>query len=89
VEDTVTQVVFTPLLNHVLLRIEAEPEASSIIAVQKSVEGLTRFGTVTAVGPECREIRIGMRVLASITAGVELPGGIMVTEQAILGIAHE
>jgi co-chaperonin GroES (HSP10) len=90
VEDTVTQVVFTPLLNHVLLRLEPEPEASSIIAVQKSVEGLTRFGTVTAVGPEVRDIKVGQRVLASITASVQIQDTIhMVAEPAILGVCHE
>jgi co-chaperonin GroES (HSP10) len=83
-------VTFTPLLNHVLLRLEAEPEASSIIAVQKSVEGLTRFGTVTAVGPEVRDVKVGQRVLASITAGVEIQSKvIMVAEAAVLGVCHE
>ena len=83
-------VVFNPLLSNVVLRLEPEPERSTVIHVQKTLVDLARFGTITAVGPEVRDVRVGHRVLASITAGVELSDGVvMVKESAILGVEHE
>lgn len=83
-------VTMKPLLNNLLLKIEPEPEVSKIIAVQKTTEGLARFGRITAVGPEVRDVKTGQRVLASITAGMELGQGVvMIQESAVLGIHHE
>lgn len=82
-------VTFAPLTNHLLLALEPEPERSSIIAVQRGVEDLTRFGRITAIGPEVRDLRVGQRVLASITAGVEIQEQVvMITEDVVLGIEH-
>ena len=82
-------VVLAPLTNHVLLRLEPEPERSTIIHVQKATVDLARFGKITATGPEVRDVKVGHRVLASITAGVELSEGVvMVKESAVLGIEH-
>lgn len=82
-------VTYTPLLNHVLLALEPEPEQSSVIQVQRATVGLTRFATVTAIGPEVREVKVGQRVLASLTAGVEIGEGVvMVPESSVLGVAH-
>lgn len=78
-----------PLWNQLLLVLDPEPEQSSIIQVQKNLVDLTRFATVKAVGPEVRDVKIGQRVLASVTAGVELPQGILITESAVLGILHQ
>jgi hypothetical protein len=77
-------VKFQPLTDHLLLTLEPEPELSGVIAVQRSLVGLTRFATVVSVGPEVRDSKPGDRVLASITAGTELPWGMLVSEQAIL-----
>jgi NADPH:quinone reductase-like Zn-dependent oxidoreductase len=45
---------------------------------------------VTAVGPEVRDVKVGQRVLASITASVQIQDTIhMVAEPAILGVCHE
>jgi hypothetical protein len=83
-------VVMNPLTNHLLLALEPDVEPSKIIAVQKATEGLVRFATVTAVGPEVRDVKPGQRVLASITAGVELGDRVvMIAESAILGTVHE
>lgn len=83
-------VAMSPLLNNLLLALEPEPEPSSIIAVQKSTEGLARFGRVTSVGPEVRDVKPGQRVLASITAGVEIGRGVvMIPETSVLGVQHE
>lgn len=79
-------VAFEPQGNLVLLSIEPDPEQSKIIAVQRSTEGLVRFGTVLSVGPEVRDVRPGVRVMASITAGVEIPGGVLVPESSIMGM---
>jgi hypothetical protein len=83
-------VVMNPLTNHLLLVLEPEPEQSTVIQVVRNVEGLARFGRVTAVGPEVRDVKPGQRVLASITAGVELGTGVvMIMEGNVLGVEHE
>jgi hypothetical protein len=79
-------VSFHPLINHVLLTLEPEPEQSSIIAVQKAVVDLVRYGRVTAIGPEVRDVKVGQRVLASVTAGVELDWGVLIPESSVLGL---
>ena len=83
-------VTLQPLLNHVTLRLEPEPEKSKIIAVQSAYESLARFGVVEAVGPEVRDVKVGMRVLASVTAGVQLDDGLtMIPEDSVLAFQHE
>ena len=82
-------VEFQPLISNVLIKVEPEPELSSVIAVQRSLEGLCRYGTVLAIGPEVRDVKVGQRVLASITAGVEMAQGTLIAETAIVGIVHE
>lgn len=85
-----TTATLAPLTNHLLLTIEPEPEASSIIAVQRATEGLARFGTVTAIGPEVRDVKPGQRVMASITASVQLNDNVhMIAESAVLGVVGE
>jgi hypothetical protein len=82
-------VTLHPLGANLLLRIEPEPEPSAVIAVQRRTEGLARFGTVTDIGPEVREVQVGQRILASITAGVELERGVvMIHEDAVLGLCQ-
>ena len=79
-------VTFQPLRNGVLLALEATPERSSIIAVQRSIEDLVRFATIVAVGPDVKDAKVGQRVIASVTAGAEVPGGTLVNETAIIGL---
>lgn len=80
---------FNPLCDNLLLVLEPEPEMSSIIAVQKQTQGLARFGEVSAIGPDVRDVVVGQRVLASITAGVEIQEGVvMIREHAVLGLCH-
>jgi hypothetical protein len=81
-----SRVEFVPLRNGVLLDVEPMPERSQVIAVQRAVEDLVRFARVVAIGPEVREAKVGQRVLASITAGVEVPGGHLIEETAIIGL---
>lgn len=77
-------VTFQPLMNGLLLQLEPEPEQSRVIHVQRSVQDLCRFGKVLTIGPEVRDIRKGQRVLASITAGIELQEGVlMIAETAV------
>ena len=77
---------FQPLVNNLLLTLEPEPEMSSIIHVQKALVDLVRYGEITAIGPEVRDLKVGQRVLASVTAGVELAEGVLIPETAVLGI---
>jgi hypothetical protein len=80
---------FQPLVNHLLITVEPDPPQSTIIDVQRATEGLARFGEVTAIGPEVRDVKVGQRVLASITAGVEIPSGTLISEDSVLGIEHQ
>ena len=77
-------VTFQPLRNGVLLALEPTPERSKLIAVQQSLEDLVRFATVVAVGPDVKDAKVGQKVLANITAGVEVPGGHLINEGAII-----
>jgi co-chaperonin GroES (HSP10) len=79
-------VTFQPLRNGVLLALEPTPEKSKLIQVAGSLEDLVRFATVVAVGPEVKDAKVGQRVLASVTAGVEVPGGMLIGEPAIIGL---
>ncbi len=80
-------VTFNPLRSGVLIALEPEPEQSKIIAVQKAHVDLVRYGTVQAIGPEVRDAKVGQRVLASITASVEVPGGLhLIKEENIIGL---
>jgi hypothetical protein len=82
-------VTLSPMTHHLLLVLEPEPEKSKTIVLAGQLEGLARFGKVISIGPEVRDIKVGMRVLASITAGVEVQAGVvMIAEGAVLGIAH-
>jgi hypothetical protein len=84
-----SRIEFQPLTNQLLITVEPEPPQSTIIDVQRSHEGLARFGEVTAIGPEVRDVKVGQRVLASITAAADTPWGHLISEEAVLGIQHE
>ena len=82
-------ITISPLTNHVILAVEPEPEKSKLIHVQSAVEGLARFARVQSVGPEVRDVKVGQRVLASLTAGAQIADKVtMVTEEAILGVVQ-
>jgi co-chaperonin GroES (HSP10) len=81
-------VALQPLIANILIKLEPEPPASAILEVQQR-EKLCRFGEVVAIGPEVRDIKVGQRVLASVTAGVELDTGILIAEESVLGVFHE
>jgi hypothetical protein len=80
---------FQPLLDGILLDLEPEAPLSTIIDVQQQYEKLCRWGRILAIGPEVRDAKVGQRVLASITAGVEMDFGILIRETALLAYAHE
>lgn len=77
---------FTPLTNFVVLELEAEAVVDpGVIMLVGGTEPRVRYATVLSVGPEVRDMRPGRRVLASITAGVDLTDGhIVIPEDAIL-----
>ena len=80
-------VTFTPTRDGILLALEPSPPKSQIIAVAGGTEDLVRFGKIVAVGPEVRDATVGQRVLASITAGVEIQNEVqLIEERNILGV---
>lgn len=79
--------VFTPLTNFVVLELEAETVMDpGVIMLVGGTEPRVRYAKVVSVGPEVRDMRPGRRVLASITAGVDLGDDhhIVLAEDAIL-----
>lgn len=78
--------VFTPLTNFVVIELEDEVSVPmGVIQLVGGTEPLVRYGRVLSVGPDVRDMRPGRRVLASITAGVELSDGhVVLPETAIL-----
>jgi hypothetical protein len=82
-------IVFSPLTNRLLVTLEPEPEMSTVIAVQKKYAGLCRWGTVTAIGPEVRDVKPGQRVLCNIIAGVEMAQGMLISEDAVWAHEHQ
>ena len=77
-------VSFTPLTNHLLIELEPQPRRSQIIEEPMERAKLTRFAKVLSVGPEVRDVKPGDRIIASITAGQELPWGHLISESAVL-----
>jgi hypothetical protein len=78
---------FQPLVSNLIVRLQPEPELSSTIKVQRSTEGLCRYGEILAIGPEVRDLKVGQTVLASIAPGSDMPGiGVLIPETAVLGI---
>jgi hypothetical protein len=74
---------FQPLRNNILLSVEPEPPKSSLLLTPSQTEGLCRYAKVLSVGPEVRFVKPGERVLASLTAGVELASGVVISEAAV------
>lgn len=80
--------VFTPFTNFVVLHLEPEAHSPGLIQVQRETESRVRYGRIMSIGPEVRDKKPGQRVLASLTAGVEIkPGYVVIPEQAVLAYA--
>lgn len=78
---------FTPLKNFVVIELEQEAITNQgLIQLVGGTEPLVRYAKVLTTGPEVRDLRAGQRVLASITAGVELSdqGHVVIPQDAIL-----
>jgi NADPH:quinone reductase-like Zn-dependent oxidoreductase len=82
-------VIFHPTIDRLLVTLEPEPEMSQVIQVQKKYAGLCRWGTVTAIGPEVRDVKPGQRVLCNIIAGVEMAQGMLIDEDAVWAHEHQ
>jgi hypothetical protein len=74
---------FQPLRNQILLSVEPAPPRSALLDTPYQTEPLCRYAKVVAVGPEVRFVKPGERVLASLTAGVELASGVVISEAAV------
>ncbi len=80
-------VQFIPFMSNLVIKLEPTPSRSKILAMPGQMEDMARFAEVVSVGPEVRDIRKGQRVLASITAGVELQAGVvMIAECSVLAV---
>ena len=80
-----------PLRDMVLVTPDAmddAPTAGAIQVVRLEVPPTWR-GIVRAVGPEVREARAGQRVVMSRLQGIEIDGGVLLPEDAILGYLTE
>ncbi len=80
-------VQFIPFMSNMIIQLEPTPPRSKILAMPGQMEDMARFATVVSIGPEVRDIKKGQRILASITAGVELQAGVvMIAECSVLAV---
>lgn len=72
-----------PLRNMVLVRFEQEREDSPLYVVRDPK--MVRPARVLAVGPECRDMQVGMVALVNSVAGTAIGEDLLVPESAIVG----
>ena len=80
-----------PLRDMVLVApddVDEAPAAGAIQVVRLEAPPTWR-GVVRATGPEVREARVGQRVVMSRLQGIEIDGGVLLPEAAILGYLTE
>lgn len=82
--------ILTPLGRRVLLTLLPEPPKSTIILDPGlTPEGLTRRGTVLAVGEKCQYVAVGDTVIVRISTGKTVGDQMVIEEQAILATIPE
>lgn len=83
-------VTFSPLGSRVVVQLDPEAAASSVIHVVKQYSETARSGQVTACGPEVTRVSVGDHVWLSTLAGTELGVGdgqtLVLPETSILAI---
>jgi co-chaperonin GroES (HSP10) len=80
----------TPLRAQVLVELETTLEskaASDLVVVRQHVQPSV-WATVIAVGPECREVAPGARVVVSRLQGVQVGAAVLLPESAVLAHAE-
>ena len=80
-----TTVSIVPVRDLLVVAPEAPKQLSSTLIEVVDLTPKNAFrGTVLAVGPEVRDVRVGQRVLFSRLQGTEVMGRIVLSESAIL-----
>jgi co-chaperonin GroES (HSP10) len=64
---------------------DAGEDAAGLIAVVRNATPPAWRGTVRAVGPDVRDLAPGVRVVMSRLQGIEVAGGVLLPEAAVLG----
>ena len=72
-----------PLRNLVLVRFEQEEDESPLVVIRAAKA--IRPAKVLAIGPEVREIRVGMVALVNSVAGTLIGEQLLIPESAIVG----
>lgn len=77
--------MITPLRSNVLVELRTAPAPpSGLIAVVRLENPPAVRATVRAVGDEVRELSVGDAVVISRLQGIEIPGGLLIPESAVL-----
>lgn len=79
-------IVTTPLRNLILLRLRPIPETTGLIVRVSRFEP-SRWADVLAVGPECRDVTVGMVILVNPLIGDMIGDDILYPETSV--IAYE
>ena len=73
-----------PFHNYVVLRLLAEPRTHGLVEAVALEERPSAHATVVAIGPDCRDVQRGDRVLVSRLQGFTFGEFTIVRESAIL-----
>jgi co-chaperonin GroES (HSP10) len=80
-------VTLHPLMSHVLIRLRPLPEKTGSI-IRVSRQEYAREAEVLAVGPECRDVSVGDRVVVTTLAGQVVNDAILIPESSILAFVE-
>jgi co-chaperonin GroES (HSP10) len=81
-------VTLQPTANRVLVSLRPLPEKTGLIhRVQR--QEYAREADVIAVGPECRDVKVGDVVLVSALAGQLVGDNVLMPEAAVMGFVEE
>lgn len=74
----------TPLRDLVLVTLEEPPAAEGLVRVVHLDKQPSMHATILAIGPECREARIGARCIVSRLQGITIEEKVLLPESAVL-----
>lgn len=80
-------VTLQPLTDRVLVKLRELPEKTGLIH-RVARQEYARQADVVAVGPECRDVKVGDVVLVSALAGQIVGENLLIPEAAIMGFVE-
>lgn len=72
--STATLVKYVPVGDRIIVRRDPTPDEMSGFMLPDSAKEPPLLATVEALGPDCKQLKVGMRVVLASYAGTELGG---------------